>query len=114
MLRQHFDENPRVFRIEMLIAWIDRMRGADDSDDLLREAIDGMESTGDAHGVVYGGLELAFRLGEHGEFTEAEALLERCARAAEKTGDPAMEARVWIGQASALPIGVLTTPSGST
>jgi len=100
LLRQSFDENPGVFRIGMLIAWIDRMRGAGNSDDLLREAIDGMESTGDAHGVVYGGLELAFRLGEHGEFTEAEALLERCARAAEITGDPAMEARVWIGQAA--------------
>jgi CHAT domain-containing protein/tetratricopeptide (TPR) repeat protein len=100
MLRRHFDENPGVFRIEMLIAWIDRMRGAGNSDDLLREAIDGMESTGDVYGVVYGGLELAFRLGEHGEFTEAESLLERCARAAELTGDPTMEARVWIGQAA--------------
>ncbi len=100
LLRQSFDENPGVFRIELLLAWIDRMRGVPGSDDLLREAIDGMESTGDAHGVVYGGLDLAFRLGEKGEFPEAEALLERCARAAEKTGDPKMEARVWIGRAA--------------
>lgn len=100
LLRQSFRENPRVFRIELLMAWIDRMRGKSDSDELIREAIDGMESTGDAHGVVYGGLELAFRLGEQGEYTEAEALLERCARAAERTGDPTMDARVWIGQAT--------------
>jgi CHAT domain-containing protein len=100
MLRQSFRENPRVFRIEMFIAWIDRMRAKSDSDDLLQEAIDGMEETGDVHGVVYGGLDLAYRLGERGEFTEAEALLDRCARAAEKTGDPTMGARVWIGQAA--------------
>ena len=99
MLRRSFEENPRVFRIEMFIAWIDRMRGEDASDDLLRHAIDGMESTGDHHGVVYGGLQLAYRLGEHGFLSEAETLLDRCARAARKTGDPAMEARVWIGQA---------------
>lgn len=99
LLRRSFDENPRVFRIEMFIAWIDRMRGETGSDDLLREAIDGMEATGDAHGVVYGGLELAYRLGESGGFDDAEALLERCARAARATGDPAMEARVLIGQA---------------
>jgi len=98
LLRQYFEENPGVFRIEMFIAWIDRMSGEDRSDDLLREAIDGMEETGDFWGVVYGGLELAFRLREQGEFTEARALLERCARAAERTGDPTMEARVWIGQ----------------
>ncbi len=100
MLRQSFRENPRVYRIEMFIAWIDRMRGESDSDNLLREAIDGMESTGDSHGVVYGGLELAYRLGENGDFTDVKALLERCARSAERTGDPMMEARVWIGQAS--------------
>ncbi len=100
LLRRSFDENPGVFRIGMFIAWIDRMRGVPGSDDLLREAIDGMEATGDAHGVVYGGLELAYRLGEGGEYADAEALLERCARAARATGDPAMEARVWIGQAS--------------
>ena len=100
LLSRSFQQNPRVYRIEMLIAWIDRMRGAGDSDELIREAIDGMESTGDVHGVVYGGLELAFRLGEQGEFTEAEVLLERSARAAERTGDPKMEARVWIGQAA--------------
>ena len=99
MLRQSFDENPSVFRIEMFIAWIDQMRGISDSDDLLRHAIDGMESTEDFHGVVYGGLQLAYRLGEHGFLSEAEALLDRCARAARNTGDPAMEARVWIGQA---------------
>lgn len=99
LLRQSFREQPGVFRIEMFIAWIDRMRGKSDSDDLLREAIDGMEATGDVHGVVYGGLDLAYRLGERGEFTEARALLERCARAAERTGDATMEARVWIGQA---------------
>lgn len=100
LLGRSFDENPEVYRIGMFIAWIDRMRGVPGSDDLLREAIDGMESTGDAHGVVYGGLELAFRLGEEGKYDEAEALLERCAVAARKTGDPAMEARVWIGQAA--------------
>ena len=100
LLRRSFEENPRVFRIEMFIGWIDRMRGKGDGDALLRDAIDGMESTGDFHGVVYGGLELAFRLGEGGRFDEAEALLERCARAARKTGDPAMEARVLVGQAS--------------
>ncbi len=100
LLRQSFRENPLVFRIGLFIAWIDRMSGKSNTDVLLREAIDGMEETGDFHGVVYGGLELAFRLGEHGEYTEAEALLERCARAAEKTGEPAMEARVWIGQAA--------------
>lgn len=99
LLRRSFKENPGVFRIELMIAWIDRMSGKGDTDQLLREAIDGMEATGDVHGVVYGGLDLAFRLGEHGEFTEARALLERCARAAERTGDPTMEARVWIGQA---------------
>jgi len=99
LLRQSFDENPSVFRIEMFIAWIDQMRGISDSDDLLRHAIDGMESTEDFHGVVYGGLQLAYRLGEHGFLSEAEALLDRCARAARNTGDPAMEARVWIGQA---------------
>ena len=97
LLRQCFRENPRVFRIELLLAWIDRMRGKNDSDDRLREAIDGMEATGDSHGVVYGGLELAYRLGERGDTTEAIALLERCARAAERTDDPTMEARVWIG-----------------
>ena len=100
LLRTSFEQNPGVFRIAMFIAWIDRMRGGSDSDDLLWEAIDGMESTGDAHGVVYGGLELAHRLGEAGEFDDAEALLERCKRAAGKTGDRAMEARVWIGRAS--------------
>lgn len=99
LLRQSFDENPGVFRIEMFIAWIDQMRGAGDSDDLLRHAIDGMESTGDFHGVVYAGLQLAHRLGERGFLSEAEALLDRCARAARNTGDPTMEARVWIGQA---------------
>ena len=100
LLRRSFEENPRVFRIEMFIAWIDQMRGTSESDDLLRHAIDGMESTGDFHGVVYGGLQLAYRLGEHGFLSEAETLLDRCARAARKTGDPAMEARVWIGQAA--------------
>ncbi len=99
LLRQHLADNPEVFRIQMFIAWIDRMRGVPGSDDLLREAIDKMESTGDAHGVVYGGLELAYRLGERGDRTDAEALLDRCARAAEATGDPAMEARVWVGRA---------------
>ena len=99
LLRQSFEENPRVFRIEMFIAWIDRMRGQSGWDHLLRHAIDGMESTGDFHGVVYGGLDLAFRLGERGDFTETKALLDRCALAALKTGDPAMEARVWISQA---------------
>lgn len=100
LLRRSFEQNPGVFRIEMIIAWIDRMRGRSDSDDLLRDAIDGMESTGDFHGVVYGGLELAYRLGERGEFAEAEVFLDRCARSAGRTGDPMMEARVWIGQAS--------------
>jgi CHAT domain-containing protein/tetratricopeptide (TPR) repeat protein len=100
LLRRSYEENPRVFRIGMFIAWIDRMRGEEGSDQILRQAIDGMESTGDVHGVVYGGLELAYRLGEGGEFEDAEALLERCARAARETGDPAMEARVWVGQAS--------------
>jgi len=99
LLRQSFEENPQVFRIEMFIAWIDEMRAKSDSDELLRHAIDGMESTSDHHGVVYGGLQLAHRLGEHGFLSEAEALLDRCARAAKNTGDPAMEARVWIGQA---------------
>ncbi len=99
LLRRSFEQNPGVFRIEMFIAWIDRMRGESDSDDLLREAIDGMESTGDSHGVVYGGLDLAYRFGERGDFTETRALLDRCEAAALKTGDPSMEARVWVGQA---------------
>lgn len=100
LLRSSFVANPQVFRIEMFMAWIDRMRGVSGSDDLLWEAIDGMESTGDAYGVVYGGLELAFRLGVNGQFEEAEDLLDRCSEAAGKTDDPTMEARVWIGQAA--------------
>lgn len=99
LLRTSFVANPKVFRIEMFMAWVDRMRGVSGSDDLLRDAIDGMESSGDVFGVVYGGLELAFRMGVDGQFEEAQDLLERCALAAGKTNDPTMEARVWIGQA---------------
>jgi CHAT domain-containing protein/tetratricopeptide (TPR) repeat protein len=99
LLRQSLDENPKTHRIEMFIAWIDRMRGRTGWETLLRQSIDGMESGGDAWGMVYAGLDLAFELGEQGRLDEVDALLERCTLAAEKTGEESMKARVWIGQA---------------
>jgi len=98
ILRRYFRKNPRAYRIEMLIAWIDRIREGDDWRETLRHAVDGMESAGDDYGVVYGGLMLAFELGQQGKLAESEAMLERCARAAERTGDATMQARVWVGQ----------------
>ncbi len=103
LLRRSFEENPRVFRIELMIAWIDRMRGESGSDDLLRHAIDGMESTGDFYGVVYGGLELAQRLGEHGVLGEATLLLDRCARAAREARYPRARRRQAPDTAGAAP-----------
>ncbi len=98
LLKRSFRVHPTIFRAKMFIAWIDRIRGRADWPETLREAVDGMESTGDSYGVVYGGLMLAFRLGEEGRLDEARAMVERCARAAEVTGDPVMEARVWVGE----------------
>ncbi len=100
MLRHYFEENPDVYRIELLLGWIDQMRDVPGYDALLIDAIDGMETTGDTWGVVYGGVERAPRLGLEGRNDEAQALLERCLRAAKTTGDPTMEARVWTAWAS--------------
>ena len=100
MLRGYFDENPTVYRIEMFIGWLDQMRDVPGYDVLLLDAIDGMEGTEDFWGVVYAGVEMAPRLGDEGRISEAEVLLARCIRAAERTGDPTMEARVWTAQAS--------------
>ena len=100
MLRHYFEENPDVYRIEMFIGWLDQMRNVQGYDALLIDAIDGMEATGDFWGVVYAGVERVPRLGLEGKNDEAQTLLERCLRAARKTGDPTMEARVWTAWAS--------------
>ncbi len=100
MLRRYFRENPTIYRIEMLIGWLDQMRDVPGFDALLADAIDGMERTGDFWGVVYAGVEMAPRLAEEGRMTEAEALLTRSLLAAQQTGDPTMEARVWTAHAS--------------
>jgi len=98
LLRHYQRRNPDVYRIQMFIAWIDRIRERDSWMETLGRAVDGMEATGDDFGVVYGGLMLAFELGQQGKLAESEALLERCARAAARTKDPIMQARVWVGE----------------
>jgi len=97
-LNSYFKKYPTAYRAQMLIAFIDRIREKDDWRETLGRAVDGMETTGDDYGVVYGGLMLASDLGNQGNLTRSAALLDRCARAAARTGDPAMEARVWVGQ----------------
>ncbi len=106
VLERYFETYPTAYRAQMFIAWIDRMRERDDWRETLGRAVDGMEATGDDFGVVYGGLMLAFELGNQGDLTRSAALLERCARAAARTRDPVMQARVWVGQ------GVLATRYG--
>jgi len=98
MLRGYSRRYPDVHRIEMFLAWIDRMRGRPGADLLLARSIDGMEATGDDWGVVYGGLDLAGRLGERGNDEAALAQLDRCERAARRTGDRTMMARVLVGR----------------
>jgi len=98
LLEESFRRHPRAHRAMMFVAWIDRIRGRSDWPETLGRAVEGMEATGDSFGVVYGGLMLAFRLGEEGRIAEATEMVERCARAARATGDPTMEARVWVGE----------------
>ncbi len=100
MLRHYFEENPEVYRIEMFIGWLDHMQNRPGFDAILVDAIDGMEATGDDWGVVYAGVERAARIADQGRISEAEALLERCRVAAQRTGDPTMAARVWTAWAS--------------
>jgi CHAT domain-containing protein/tetratricopeptide (TPR) repeat protein len=91
---------PELHRIRMNLAMVEAVRNSPRTDDLLREAIDGMETVGDHHGVVYGAVSLADRLGERGRLDEADALLARAVPAAEATGDPVMSASVQVGQAA--------------
>ncbi|NOZ80003.1 MAG: tetratricopeptide repeat protein, partial [Acidobacteria bacterium] len=98
LLRWSFQKYPGIYRIEVFIAWLDRMRGKAGWEATLRHAIDGMESTGDTWGVVYGGEDLAYALMDRGKLAEAGALLARCAPAARKTGNRPMQARIWAAQ----------------
>jgi len=96
MLERYRRANPDVPRIGMLLVWIDRMLGKPETEARLREVVDAMEAAGDYWGVVYGGLDLADRLGARGEIDGTAALLARCEAAAKATGDRTMEARVWV------------------
>ena len=89
---------PRLHRARMIMGMIEENRGNPRAEPLLREAVDGMEADGDHHGVVYGGLTLANRLGREGRLEEAETVIERAARAAESSGETALHANVLVEQ----------------
>jgi len=90
---------PRLHRARMIAGMIEDNRGRPRAEELLREALDGMEADGDHHGVVYGGLTLANRLGREGRLEEAETVIARAARAAESSGDATLHANVIAEQA---------------
>lgn len=86
--------NPDLHRVKLFLAWIEESRGGPRAESLYLEAMDGMEARGDLWGLVYGGTSFAFRLGGEGRIEEAEAQLERAARAAEAIDQPEPTARV--------------------
>jgi hypothetical protein len=67
--------DPARHRARMILGMIEDGRGNPRAEPLLRDAVDGMEAAGDHHGVVYGGLSLAFRLGNEGRLGEAAAVV---------------------------------------
>jgi len=89
---------PPLHRARMILGMIEAPRGVPRAEQLLREALDGMETNGDHHGVVYGGLSLANLLGRDGRLEEAETVIARAARAAEASGDTTLHANVIVEQ----------------
>jgi tetratricopeptide (TPR) repeat protein len=87
---------PQLHRARMILGMIEDGQGRPRAEALLSEALDGMESNGDHHGVVYGGLTLASRLGREGRLDEAETVILRAARAAEESGETTLQANVTV------------------
>jgi len=90
---------PARHRARMILGMIEDNQGNSRAETLLGDAVDGMEAAGDHHGVVYGALALAYRLGKEGRLEESETVVERAARAAETSGDPELQASIWTEQA---------------
>jgi hypothetical protein len=87
---------PQLHRARMILGMIEDGQGSPRTERLLSEALDGMETNGDHHGVVYGGLTLANRLGREGRLDEAEIVIVRAARAADASGDTTLRANVTV------------------
>jgi tetratricopeptide (TPR) repeat protein len=91
--------NPDLHRARMFIGMIESDLGGHRAEQLLREAVRGMEEDGDHHGVVYGTLPLAYLLGNEGRLDEAESWIDLAERAAESSGDPELPLHVLTEQA---------------
>ena len=89
---------PALHRARMILGMIEDNRGRPRAEQLLREALDGMEANRDHHGVVYGGLSLANRLAREGRIEEAETVIARTIGAADSSGDKALRANVLAEQ----------------
>ena len=89
---------PELHRARMILGMIEAPRGEPRAEQLLRDALEGMETNGDHHGVVYGGLSLANLLGREGRLEEGETVIARAARAAETSGDTMLHANVIVEQ----------------
>jgi len=91
--------NPGLHRARMILGMIESGRAGPRAEQLLRDAVKGMEEDADHHGVVYGSLPMAFLLGEEGRLDEADSWIERAEGAAESSGDPELAPQVWTEQA---------------